>query len=573
VPSLPTDASHRTTGRKSGPRRGRAVVTGLLASALVAGSVGAAAAGTNPSPANQVTGASTGVRLNAAALQRVLDAQALPTLTYLPTTATSHPWNSAATQNVPIDLAAYGFVEKEYLVSGQSNVYDWVAGSNYDTKIIGAGPYTTRMDVRRPANMKKWSGRVVVEIINMSAGYDWTANWSALWQTIVKKNDVYIGITSKPNVFDSLKSFDPTRYAAISMANPVPAAQQACGTSPGDANYDPNLSKLYENGLIWDVLTQVGRLTKSKSSANPLGRAASRVYLAGESQSSNFLATYYKWFTPAATLSSGKPVYDGMLSETIITPDSTPINQCAKVTDPLPAGDAQVGSLPGRSVPWMGLSSQWDYAAARGVAAYQNSNTATNKARFWELAGANHGWKWQYDYGDANAEDLARAGFPYPPSSYDWQCTVNNPEVPFEMVEKAAYEALDRWVTTKKAPPIVAPILSKPNDPGIGEGVFRDAPVYDGLGNAMGGLRMPMVAVPVAAFGMGEYALTGTCPNIVPFSPQVLGQLYTSKADYVAKYSAATRALVRDGFLLREDGPVLIALARQVTSIPNSHQS
>jgi hypothetical protein len=112
-----------------------------------------------------------------------------------------------------------------------------------------SGPYTTRITVRRPKNMKHFSGRVAVEIINMSAAYDWTANWCALWETIVKKGDVYVGITSKPNVFPGMVRFDAERYGPLSMANPLPPDQQTCGTLPGDPNYNANLSKLYENGL------------------------------------------------------------------------------------------------------------------------------------------------------------------------------------------------------------------------------------------------------------------------------------------------------------------------------------
>ena len=37
--------------------------------------------------------------------------------------------------------------------------------------------------MRRPEDARDFSGRVVVEIINMSAGYDWTAIWGAVTPT------------------------------------------------------------------------------------------------------------------------------------------------------------------------------------------------------------------------------------------------------------------------------------------------------------------------------------------------------------------------------------------------------
>ena len=66
------------------------------------------------------------------------------------------------------------------------------------------------------------------------------------------------------------------------------------------------------------------------------------------------------------------------------------------------------------------------------------------------------------------------------------------------MAEKAAYADLLKWLTKAMRPPEPMMIDSKPNDPSIGFGIFRDSTVKDSLGNAKGGLRLPMVAVPIA---------------------------------------------------------------------------
>lgn len=542
----------------------------MVAATVTAAALIAAAPATASSPSAAVHPARSGDELTARHLQRLLARQALPTTDLIPTTASSHPWNGAAWQNVPIDLSDYGYVEREYYLSGESNVYDWVPGGDYQTSVLASGPYTTRLDVRRPADMRDWSGKVVVEIINMSAGYDWTAVWSALWERVLADGDIYVGITAKPNVLPGMLQFDAQRYGPLSFANPLPADEQVCGLLPGDDGYDPNLSRLYENGLVWDMLTQTGRLLKSRSGDNPLGRPARQVILSGESQSSNMLLTYYRWFTPAAVLASGKPVFDAYFAETqvgITAGDQngtiaagTPINQCAQVTNPLAADDPQATTFPKRPVPWMGINSQWDYPGVRGWTAPPDANTARQKVRFWELAGANHGWEWQYLYGDANAEDLLTAGF-WDPATYDWTCGPNNPEVPFYLAEKAAYEALKRWAAGGAPPPRAPRILTGPSD-------TIDTTLYDGLGNGMGGLRFPMVEVPVATFGPGQYALTDGCPEIVPFDPATLAALYPTKAAYLDAYRAATYDLVRGGFILREDVQTLMDAARAVTSIP-----
>ena len=451
-------------------------------------------------------------------------------------------------------------MEKEYYLSGEANVYGWNAGTDYQTSVLRSGDYTTRIDVRRPKEMRDWSGEVVVEIINMSAGYDWTAIWSAVWERTLKDGDVYVGITSKPNVLPGMVKFDADRYGPLSFANPLPPDEQTCGTLPGDADYDPNLSKLYENGLAWDVFTQTGRLLKSRSAENPLRRPADRVMLAGESQSANYLLTYYRYFTPAAVLRGGDPVFDSYLAETQVGIAGAPINQCAPTSDPLPEDDFQATTFPARSVPWLGINSQWDYPGVRGWTAPADSDTFSNKRRFWEVAGSHHGWEWQYLYGDARAEDLIKAGF-WDPATYAWSCTPNNPEVPLYMTEKAGYEQLKRWARGGEAPSRAPRILTGPSE-------TDDTTLYDGLGNAMGGIRYPMLEAPVARYGEGLYALTGDCTEeIVPLGKRILRALYPTRRHYLDEYRDATIDLRRDGFLLREDVPKLMRIARSNTSV------
>ena len=497
--------------------------------------------------------------LTAEQLRSELNAQALPSTQPLPVTADSHPFNGARWQNKPIDLAKRGYVEKEYLLSGESNVYDWSPDGAFETTVLRSGDYTTRMLVRRPKNMDTWSGKVNVEVINMTAGYDWTAVWSALWERTIRDNDVYVGLTSKPNVLRGMKQFDPERYAELSWDNPLPPEEQTCGRLPGDAGYDPNQSRLYENGLAWDMFTQTGRLLKSRSPENPLGARADQVILTGESQSANYLLTYYRFFTPSAELPSGRPVFDGYLAETQVGKAGVPINQCAT---PLAVGDSQ-RVFPSRSVPWAGINSQWDYDGARRWNAPQDRNTASAKRVFWELAGSHHGWEWQYLYGDANAEDLIAAGF-WDPATYAWSCGPNNPEVPLYMSEKALFVQLKRWIETGQSPTRGPRILHEPVDPGDG---FDDKTIYDGLDNAMGGIRYPMVEAPVASFGVGQYALSGDCPEIVPFDAGTLDALYPTRRNYLQQYDAATALLVRQGFVLKPDAAKLTATARKVTSV------
>src|SRR5437762_530902 len=52
----------------------------------------------------------------------------LPTVTGpLPVTATSYPFMAASRTLGAPDLPKLGYVEEEYIVSGNANVYDWLA--------------------------------------------------------------------------------------------------------------------------------------------------------------------------------------------------------------------------------------------------------------------------------------------------------------------------------------------------------------------------------------------------------------------------------------------------------------
>ncbi len=462
-------------------------------------------------------------------------------------TATSHIWNGAEWQWVPIHLAKYGYVEEEYYVSGVANVYEVVPNSDYQVKALRSGPYNTRITVRRPINMRQWSGRVAVEIINMSAGYDWTANWAALWESIVERKDIYVGITSKPNVLPGMVKFDAARYGRLSFANPLPPDQQTCGHLPGESGYNPNLSKLYENGLAYDIFSQVGALLKSSSPMNPLKTPARRAYLVGESQSGGYIYLYYKWIHQIAKLPDEKPVYDGFLIEDSGTQPqpSAILNQCAA---PLASTDPQ-RVINHHAEPLVVVNSQLFYPRTGRP---PNSDTADDRFMLWMTAGASHGWTEQYDYSDAAHDDLVKAGFLTHGSEFGhFTCSNRQPEIQLYMFEKSMYAYLDRWVATGKAPP-TAP------DPKIVNGEY----VFDPDGNILGGLRMPEMQAPIATYRPVLTPSADCTSAVSPFSPERLKQLYPTHKDYTSAFERAADKLVAAGFLARGDAQKLIARAK-----------
>jgi hypothetical protein len=87
----------------------------------------------------------------------------------LPTTPASHAFLASEHQQVPVDLKAYGYIEEEYLVSGEAGIYAWPQGMTLDA--LAHSPYVTRILVRRPADDAQFSGITIVEAFNPSPAH------------------------------------------------------------------------------------------------------------------------------------------------------------------------------------------------------------------------------------------------------------------------------------------------------------------------------------------------------------------------------------------------------------------
>ncbi|MEQ1911244.1 MAG: alpha/beta hydrolase domain-containing protein, partial [Vicinamibacterales bacterium] len=103
----------------------------------------------------------------------------------LPVTPASHPFGAADHTRVPQDLASLGYVEEEFLVAGTANVYDWPAPGPAVVRTVGV-PYVTRVLVRRPANRARFSGTVIVEMLNPSNLFDLNLAWAISGKQIAR---------------------------------------------------------------------------------------------------------------------------------------------------------------------------------------------------------------------------------------------------------------------------------------------------------------------------------------------------------------------------------------------------
>jgi hypothetical protein len=490
------------------------------------------------------------------------------------------------------DLEAHGYQIDEYLVSGTANVYDWGAdGAAAEPQVASAdAPYTTRMIVRRPANAADFSGTVWVELNNPSRGWDVEVQWPVVQDKVMRDGDIWVAISVKPNVIASLRRIVPERYERLAMANPLPPEQQACGLLPGEEGYDESLSRLSENGLAWDIISQVGVLVRSDAQNNPLvGYDVARVFATGESQTGFFLNTYANSFAENAVSADGVKAYDGFISvsgggRTI------PISQCLKA---MPASDPR-GQLPAEHAPFIRLDAQGDVFQVEGYN-WRRDDSDDPKAlyRLYEIAGAPHGPAYITNY-QPTEEMIDRAGNLPADGAHEEQA--NKPatlhpdrpayqygaqeakanQLPRHFIEPAVYANLERWVIEGKLPPKAERLATEPGTSKTLTNTEIDAAfVKDEHGNAVGGVRSPYLDVPLATYNEWATAVEGkpyawSFGHQIDFGSAKLQELYGivgAHQNYVTKVKASVDALVADGWLLPEDGEKIVTQA-ELTPVP-----
>jgi Alpha/beta hydrolase domain len=483
-------------------------------------------------------------------------ATAVPTVTGpIPETATSYPFGAADHEMVPENLAKVGYVEAEYLVSGTANVYTWPAPGPAGVRTANA-PYTTRMLVRRPANGAHFSGRVIVEMLNPSNAFDLNIGWAMMNRQIVANGDAWVGITAKPISIAALKNFDPVRYASLSMANPLRLSDLDNCLNPVGSVTPP--SRDTEDGLVWDIYTQVGAWIRSADPSNPLTYSSGRghgnghknpvehVYGFGYSQTGGFQYDYVNAIQPLVVQTDHKPMFDGYIVAVAAGRfvGLVPINQC----EPVPSSTTDPRyQFQNAGTPIIHVMSQSDYLY--GVALRRpDGDTYPDLYRHYEMAGAAHATPDELFYAAAPA-DIIKAGRAVPPMN----CNEGpRSRFPSHIFFDAFLLNLERWVEKGIAPPHADPIV-----------VQSGAPVLDAFGNVTGGLRSPFLDVPTSTW-FGSSTGASFCfiaGHEVPFTAAQLQSLYPNHGDYVSAVSRDVRGLVRDRIITNSDGVSLVKAA------------
>ncbi|SFL55773.1 alpha/beta hydrolase domain-containing protein [Streptomyces pini] len=252
-------------------RTSRILLAALVTATLV---TGAAEAAPRSAPAAEAApGPAVGTPVGTPVVQGPV-AGTVPGDPSAPEVEDTHPWLSTST-----DLAAAGYVEEEFYLSGEADGYSTTG------ELLASGvPYTTRVIVRRPADPGGFNGTVLTEWQNVSAGYDLDALWSP--EQIVRGGYAWVGVSAQRVGVDQLRDWSPARYGNLDV------------TGRGRFTADE---------LSYDVFAQAARALRTREGAAPLGPLRAETVLAvGASQSAARMTVYYDRVLPQV-----EPVFDG----------------------------------------------------------------------------------------------------------------------------------------------------------------------------------------------------------------------------------------------------------------------
>lgn len=394
------------------------------------------------------------------------------------------------------DLSELGYIEEEYFISGMA-------------RSATGGPdasFTTRFIMRRPADAGDFNGTVFLDWVNVTAQFENAVDTLHSHDFLVEEGYAFVhmsvqeaGVCCTPL---TPKTWDPVRYEPLDH--------------PGDD---------YAN----DILLQIANSIRNPVDIDPMGGlVVERIIAAGQSQSAGRLGDY------VAQGFADNRVIDGFLIHSMVT-----------------------GRLFDENPPVPVILLQSDFEAA------PESHAATDNFRLWEIAGSAHqdfnvGYHQVFGQGPRASADAPRmpasadedlhviaGNYGEQPHPLHAACIVAGAAFPMRYPTNTAIDALNRWIRDGIEPP-VGPRYE-----------FDDAGMLarDEFQNALGGIRLPPIDIPVARYRSTDCGLGGIT---IPFTEAELAALYGDHATYFCMMQHATDDAVASGFLLQRDADDLM---------------
>ena len=447
--------------------------------------------------------------------------------------------------NLPLD-----YIEEEYFISGSSTLFNYATNPPLGpTDIIPIAedvPYQTRFILRRPEKKNKFNGTVVIEWWNSTAGFDTAPVWDASAEYFARNGIAYVGVTNSTTslgfladgciLFDILPPACGTRYSTLSLP---------------------------ENGLAFEMLSQIANLLKSDRLNNPIPPdfEVERIYHAGQSQQGGSVITYASAFDLPG-VNDGYFVQQAAIARPINfgpacgAEGSPPFPDCTPrlvYPDSLVRTDLQV--------PVYQANTQLDLERLFGTVGRQLD---TPTFRYYEIAGGGH---------VTTHEDveILPADFIGPdPLFLEDLCqnpinTTADGPVFASYVFNALWERMQEQSAKGTSPPAGVLIDT------IG-GIVQ----VDEFDNGLGGVRLPSMDVPTATYTSGNVADPALPPflqaignlacflagSVTPFDEATLDMLYPNRGKYRSQISHAVKSLKSQGLLLQSDAVKIKKMAQ-----------
>jgi hypothetical protein len=319
----------------------------------------------------------------------------------------------------------------------------------------------------------------------------------------------------------------------------------------------------------------------SAGTSNPLRGAINRVLASGKSQDGRFLKTF---LLNGFNMVGSRRVFDGMHvfvsaagllpimqtgtgpessgngTPTFANPDFPDVNDGPLTIGEIMAKVEARGEVPPKMLL---VSSTTDYYSLRASLGRTGASGTADQplpadVRMYDIAGGSH------------------VRVPKAPT-----CTLPPGRLDWTPISRALLLRLDDWVSHNTEPPInelmpLEPASAEPPAlpaPTRLSAALIQVPKRDGDGNALGGVRLPDIAVPTGTNGGQNQPQTFTCMLVGSFSAFAatkaeregtgdtrpsIEERYRSRDDYVNRVRVAAQDLMARGFLLPEDAAVIV---------------
>ena len=183
-----------------------------------------------------------------------------------------------------------GYAASEYFIAGATNVFNYnrqpgLSGAPPGSALVPryiALPYKTRIYVVSPTDPAMFSGDVVIEFLNSSAGFDSAPQWLISSDYFARAGYVYIGVTTSANAS-------------------IPFLKNGCHAIGPSCNSRYASLFMTDNGQEYEIVSQLVTALKSgRPSQIPLRTGfgpVKRVYVTGQSQQAGSVITHANQFS------------------------------------------------------------------------------------------------------------------------------------------------------------------------------------------------------------------------------------------------------------------------------------